>query len=152
MWHSGSILHLVNRRWTLRTNVHQLLLLSRHYHSDGAGELISKETTDYLQRIVEATISTSEAWTFQCHAISEKKFRTLGKMAIPKTSGATHNLMQRTYGTKYQSRPVMISLWFHMNYEQVKHLTYGTYADRDASATHMYPKQSMPKIFLHSLV
>jgi hypothetical protein len=33
----------------------------RYYHSDGAGELTSKETTDYLQRTVGATMSTSEA-------------------------------------------------------------------------------------------
>jgi hypothetical protein len=53
----------------------------RHYHSDGAGELTSKETTDYLQRTVGATISTSEAYTPQRNAIAERKFRTLGEMA-----------------------------------------------------------------------
>ncbi len=53
----------------------------RHYYSDGAGELTSKETTDCLQRTVGATISTSEAYTPQRHAIAERKFRTLGEMA-----------------------------------------------------------------------
>jgi hypothetical protein len=49
----------------------------RHYHS----ELNSKEKTDYLQRTVGATISTSEAYTPQRNPIAERKFRTLGEMA-----------------------------------------------------------------------
>ncbi len=37
--------------------------------------------TDYLQRTVGATISTSKAYTPQRNTIAERKFRTLGEMA-----------------------------------------------------------------------
>ena len=53
----------------------------RHYHSDGAGELAGTETRNYLERVVHATISTSEVYTPQRNAIAERKFRTLGEMA-----------------------------------------------------------------------
>jgi hypothetical protein len=43
----------------------------RHYHSDNAGELCSKETTEYLERTIHAT---NEAYTPQRNAVAERKF------------------------------------------------------------------------------
>ena len=53
----------------------------RHYHSDGAGELMGAETKNYLERTVHATVSTSEPYTPQRNSIAERKFRTLGELA-----------------------------------------------------------------------
>jgi transposase InsO family protein len=53
----------------------------RHYHSDNAGELCGRETTEYLERTIHATHSTSEAYTPQRNAVAERKFKTLGEMA-----------------------------------------------------------------------
>jgi transposase InsO family protein len=51
-----------------------------HYHSDQAGELQGSETLNYLDRIVHATHSESEAYTPARNGIAERKFRTLAEM------------------------------------------------------------------------
>ena len=52
----------------------------RHYHSDQAGELHGSETVNYLERVVHATHSESEAYTPARNGIAERKFRTLSEM------------------------------------------------------------------------
>jgi hypothetical protein len=73
----------------------------RHYHSDRAGKLTSKETTDYFQRTVGATISTSEAYTPQRNAIAERKFRTLGEMAKAMLYAYDSSLPKNFWGYAY---------------------------------------------------
>ena len=52
----------------------------RHYHSDQAGELQGSDTLNYLEKVVHATHSESEAYTPARNAIAERKFRTLSEM------------------------------------------------------------------------
>ena len=52
----------------------------RHYHSDQAGELQGSDTLHYLEYVVHATHSESEAYTPARNGIAERKFRTLAEM------------------------------------------------------------------------
>jgi hypothetical protein len=76
-----------------------LRITLRHYHSDGAGELTSKETRAYLERTVHATMSVSEVYTPQRNSIAERKFRTLGEMAAAMLydSSLPHNFWGHAY-------------------------------------------------------
>jgi hypothetical protein len=52
----------------------------RHYHADNSGELSGHNTVEYLDHTVNATYSTSEAYTPQRSTAVEQKFRAIGEI------------------------------------------------------------------------
>jgi hypothetical protein len=54
----------------------------KHYHADGAGELIGKSIKNYLMSKYGTDVTWSSTDTPELNSISERKFRTLGEMTL----------------------------------------------------------------------
>lgn len=52
----------------------------KHYHTDGAGDLIGQDVREYL-RSIDALYDSSEPYTPEHNAHAERVFRTIGEMA-----------------------------------------------------------------------
>ena len=52
----------------------------KHYHTDGAGDLIGQDVREYL-RSIDALYDSSEPYTPELNAHAKHVFRTIGEMA-----------------------------------------------------------------------
>jgi hypothetical protein len=60
----------------------------KHYHADGAGELIGSTIKSYLTQKHGTAMTWSSTDTPELNSISERKFRTLGEMTVAMLLGS----------------------------------------------------------------